>query len=156
MPLQKRIGKVQRKERKEGRERGNTEAKEVSAVSCFQMRYCHSPSHPLSVPEQCSCSQKNQQQQQQHWDHYRGCAYTHTNTHKHQTCARRIFMFNERNVYYGHFSGSVGLCSPEPEVPSLLATDSQRCPTQPGEHLHTHTPKEEEIRDIYTMMITRT
>lgn len=45
---------------------------------------------------------------------------------------------NSRNLCYQRHSGRADSRPPEPEA-SLLATDSQRCPSQPGEHLHTNT-----------------
>lgn len=135
MPLQRKRVKVQTEERKEGRKGGRKKEtkktkKEVKAISIMS---CYSPSHPSPVPEQRSCSQEDQQQQHQHCNQYRDCACSHT-----ELKTNSLIKQNSRNLCYQRHCGRADSRPPEPEA-SPLATDSQRCPSQPGEHLHTNT-----------------
>ena len=149
--ITERRGKVPTEERKEGsksgRERGDAKRSQHGLLMCV----CYSPSHPPPVPEQRSSSQQHQQQQEQHRDHYGGCAYTHTRTHTHTRKHKHKHTqgaWRTDKVILNHIKKkkkAVDSRPPEPEPLSLWATDSQRCPAQPDEHLHTHKRGDTEV-----------
>lgn len=136
MSLQRRRVKVQIEERKGGRKGGRKketkkQKEEVKVNQSFECRV----THPLIL----LLYQNNAPAARRISSNSISTAISMETVPAHKELkTNSLIKQNSRNLCYQRHSGRADSRPPEPEA-SLLATDSQRCPSQPGEHLHTNT-----------------